>query len=114
MSFAENVMENSKALLVNDLNFDNLQTHIKVLLDKVLDEVKYKSVTRFNNPELPMRVREGFLTGFHARLERLYSVFLSQYPSYGDDRETVVVRMRPIIDEYIQLREEFFINMIIN
>ena len=114
MSFAENVLENSQALLVNNLNFDNLQTHIKVLLDKVLDEVKYESVTRFNNPELPMRVREGFLTGFHARLERLYSVFLSQYPSYGDDRETVVFRMRPIFDEYLRLREEFFINMIIN
>ena len=50
MSFAENVLENSKALLVNDLNFENLQAHIKALLDKVLDEVKYESVTRFNKP----------------------------------------------------------------
>jgi hypothetical protein len=114
MSFAENVLANSRALLVNYYNFDSMQTHFCILLDKVLDEIKYESVTRVNDPELPIRVREGFLTGFLARLDRLYSVFLSQHPNYGDDREAFVARMRPIFDEYLQLREEFFINMIIN
>ena len=114
MSFAENVLANARALLVNYHNFDSMQTHFKLLLDAVLDEMKYEGVTRFNDPELPIRIREGFLTGFLARLERLYDIFLANQPKHGDDREVFVARIKPIFDEYLQMREEFFTNMIIN
>ena len=114
MSFAENVLANSRALLRNQFNYDCLQTHFRILLDKVLDEVFYESVTRANDPGLPLRVREGFLDGFLTRLNRLYDGFLSQNPTYGENCESFVERLKPIFDEYLLLREEFFVNMIIN
>jgi len=114
MSYAEKVIADSQALLVNYYNFDSLQSHFTYLLDKVLEEMRYESVIRVRDPELPIRVREGFLTGFHARLDRLYHIFLAQHPNYGDNREAFVARMKPIFDEFLQLREEFFINLIIN
>ena len=107
--------EKAWAFEVNNRQFENMKPNFIFLMDRYKDEIRYESFTRFNDPTLPRRVREGFLlTRFLERLHNLYVRFLALQPKYGDDRESLVASTRPILDEYFQLREEFYVNMIIN
>jgi len=107
--------EKVEAFELNNSQFESLKLNFIFLLDKFQDEARYESFTRFNDPTLPRRVKEGFLvTRFFERLNTLYDRFLALQPKYGDDRESFVASTRPILDEYFQLREEFYVNMIIN
>ena len=107
--------EKAEAFELNNSQFESMRLNFIFLFEKFQDEARYESFTRFNDPTLPRRVREGFwVTRFFERLDTLYDRFLALQPKYGDERQIFVASTRPILDEYFQLREEFYANMIIN
>ena len=107
--------EKVEAFELNNSQFESLKLNFIFLLDKFQDEARYASFTRCNDPTLPIRMREEFwASGFFGRLDSLYERFLILQPVFGIDRDSFIASIRPIIDGYYQLREEFYANMIIN
>ena len=107
--------EKVEAFELNNSQFESVKLSFIFLFDKFQDEARYDSFTRFNDPTLPIRIREEFwVSGFFGRLDSLYERFLALEPIFGDSRESFISNIRPILDGYNQLREEFYANMIIN
>ena len=107
--------EKVEAFELNNSHFESLKLNFTFLLDRFQDEARYASFTRFNDPTLPIRIREEFwVSGFFGRLDSLYERFLTLQPVFGVDRDSFIANIRPIVDGYYQLREEFYANMIIN
>ena len=107
--------EKVEAFELNNSQFESLRLNFIFLLDKFQDEARYASFARLDDPMLPIRIREEFWnSGFFGRLDSLYERFLALQPAFGADRESFVASIRPIMDGYNQLRNEFDANIIIN
>ena len=107
--------EKIEAFELNISQFESLKLNFIFLFDKFQDEARYDSFERFNDPTLPIRIREEFWnTGFFSRLDNLYQRFLALQPVFGVDNASFVTIIGPIMDGFNHLRNEFYANMIIN
>ncbi len=86
---------------------------IKQCFIHLREKVDMEMVHELNAVE-PRRMIEGFLLDFSPRLTDLYNQFFISIPRSGEEFSDYFNRIKPILDDYVKLSDEFNANRIIN
>ncbi len=84
--------------------WEDLKQCFRFLLEKAYQEVEYEKEMAM---ESPRRMVDGFLADFIPRLDYLFSLFIVSKPAYGERYGYFLERVKPILDDYVKLNNEF-------
>lgn len=90
--------------------WQSLKECFKFLLEKTSLEVDYEKEMDIENSR---RMVPGFLEDFTVRLNHVFSLFIVRKPFYGEPYHDFVDRLRPILDDYVRLNDEFNSNRLV-